>query len=55
MKGDTETIETEITGEKMQYDLMSSIEITPKEVKSFKTIPVDSLPILNLILNIQKL
>ena len=34
-----------LLAEKMQYDLMSSIEITPKEVEIFfKTIPVDSLP-----------
>jgi peptidyl-prolyl cis-trans isomerase SurA len=34
-----------ILAEKMQYKLMSSIEITPKEVeKFFNTVPVDSLP-----------
>lgn len=34
-----------LLAEKMQFDLMSSIEITPKEVEIFfKTIPFDSLP-----------
>lgn len=34
-----------LLAEKMQYDLMSNIEITPKEVETFfNTIPVDSLP-----------
>ncbi|HMU05199.1 MAG TPA: peptidylprolyl isomerase, partial [Saprospiraceae bacterium] len=34
-----------ILAEKMQYKLMSSIEITPKEVeKFFNTVPKDSLP-----------
>lgn len=34
-----------ILAEKMQYKLMSTIEITPKEVeKFFNTVPVDSLP-----------
>ncbi|MBK6784287.1 MAG: SurA N-terminal domain-containing protein [Saprospiraceae bacterium] len=45
-----------LLAEKMQYDLMSSIEITPKEVEIFlRPSRLTVYPILNLILNIQKL